>query len=87
MTIKAQTDSEQGDFAAREAALDRINDDPAWAQRAYGVRDALPTAVGICPTPSHAVEFYFPLESAASVVRCPVAGCEQQLVVYARRRS
>lgn len=30
----SQTD--RSGYAAREAALDRINDDPAWAQRAYG---------------------------------------------------
>lgn len=28
--------SRTSEYAKREAALDRINDDPAWAQRAYG---------------------------------------------------
>lgn len=47
----------------------------------------LPVAIGLCPKSSHAVEFYFPLESAASVVRCPEPGCEHQLVVYVQRSN
>lgn len=33
------------DFADREAALDRINDDPAWAQRAYGAPGLTETVI------------------------------------------
>ena len=31
-----QRKAKQSNYQKREAALDRINDDPAWAQRVYG---------------------------------------------------
>ena len=48
----------ENNYQKREAALDRINDDPAWAQRVYGHDDLCPRDQLVSPPNSEQSNTY-----------------------------